>query len=440
MEQVYSDSKRGIHYGWWIVLANVIICMTIVPIVMALQGLYNTQVTEEFGINQATFSGINTTLQLVGMFIAPFVAKYLAKGNLKLIQCGSIVGFALAYASYGIAPGVWSMYVSAFFIGVFYFSAALIPVAIIVRSWFLKKRGLAMALSMAGIGIGGFIFSPILTALLEHIGWRGSYAIMALIAVVLSLPLALFVIKQNPEKMGLKPYGAEDVAEQASQDVSSGVNTTQKKVRFGLKESVAKLFFILLVACFILNGVINIATIAHFPVAIKAKIDPGTAAWIISTWAIVGVVGKIAVGWISDKFGVITATLFCCVTFGSAFFFMFNIVSATPLFIMACIYGFGTPMSTVIPPLLVTSIYSGDKYPEMLGISQAAGQMGLALGGLLTGVLVDATNSYTLAWTVMIVVTAATFVSGAFAVILARRYASHPPIVQEQQAQQVAVA
>ena len=47
-----------------------------------------------------------------------------------------------------------------------------------------------MSIAMAGIGVGGTIFSPIITTLLEYYGWRHTYQIMALIILVLAFPAA----------------------------------------------------------------------------------------------------------------------------------------------------------------------------------------------------------------------------------------------------------
>lgn len=66
----------------------------------------------------------------------------------------------------------------------------LIPVSMMVTNWFVEKRGIAMSVTMAGIGLGGTIFSPIVTNLLQNYGWRHTYLIMAGIILVVALPVA----------------------------------------------------------------------------------------------------------------------------------------------------------------------------------------------------------------------------------------------------------
>ena len=67
-----------------------------------------------------------------------------------------------------------------------------------------------MSIAMAGIGVGGTIFSPIVTMLLEKYGWRHTYQIMALIVLVIALPAAFSILRKRPEDMGLKPYGSDE--------------------------------------------------------------------------------------------------------------------------------------------------------------------------------------------------------------------------------------
>ena len=194
--------ERKVFYGWYVVIGCLLITCTLVPPIMALSSKFLMQVTEELPI-----------LQGLGIFLSPFVSAKLAKGDMKKIQTISIVGFAVSYASYSLAQNVVHLYISSIFIGIFYLNATLIPVSMMITNWFTKKRGLAMSIAMAGIGIGGAVFSPIVTALLTRYGWRHTYQIMAVIMLVIALPAAIFLLKKRPEEMGLKPYGSDEVSD-----------------------------------------------------------------------------------------------------------------------------------------------------------------------------------------------------------------------------------
>ena len=255
-----------IFYGWWVVLGCVLITTTMVPPIMSLSNKFLIQVTTEMNISRGAFTLANTIVQGLGIFISPIVSKNLAKGNMRKIQSISIIGFVLAYASYSLAKSPIHLYMSSFFVGLFYLNSTLIPVSMMVTNWFVEKRGIAMSVTMAGIGLGGTIFSPIVTNLLQNYGWRHTYLIMAVV------------------------------------------------------------------------------------------------------------------------------------------------------------FGFGNAIGTVIPPLVTSELFGMEKYPEAYGMVNSATQVGLSLGSLLVASMYDLNGSYTLAWMLLLVLTAVTLFSWVGSCLVAKRY------------------
>lgn len=261
-----NNKNSKIFYGWWVVLGCVLITTTMVPPIMSLSNKFLIQVTTEMNISRGAFTLANTIVQGLGIFISPIVSKNLAKGNMRKIQSISIIGFVLAYASYSLAKSPIHLYMSSFFVGLFYLNSTLIPVSMMVTNWFVEKRGIAMSVTMAGIGLGGTIFSPIVTNLLQNYGWRHTYLIMAVV------------------------------------------------------------------------------------------------------------------------------------------------------------FWFGNAIGTVIPPLVTSEVFGMEKYPEAYGMVNSATQVGLSLGSLLVASMYDLNGSYTLAWMLLLVLTAVTLFSWVGSCLAAKRY------------------
>lgn len=327
------------------------ITCTMVPPIMALSNKFLIQVTGELQISRSAFTLANTILQGLGIFLSPIVSARLARGNMKRIQTVSIIGFVLSYASFSLATNVIHLYISSFFTGVFFLNASLIPVSMMITNWFVKKRGLAMSIAMAGIGVGGTIFSPVITWLLGAYGWRSTYRIMALIILVLALPAALFILRKRPEDMGLLPYGSEDAA---IQDAASKRIPKKADIVFPLsvKESRTKLFFILFIFGMLCNGLINTGSLGHFPPAIEELQGPQVQALIISMYSMIGIFGKLVLGWLNDRFGVVASTAFGCITFALSFIFILFGQNISMLYIMAFLFGLGDAIGTVTLLLL----------------------------------------------------------------------------------------
>lgn len=392
-----------------------------VPPIMALSNKFLIQVTGELQISRSAFTLANTILQGLGIFLSPIVSARLARGNMKRIQTVSIIGFVLSYASFSLATNVIHLYISSFFTGIFFLNASLIPVSMMITNWFVKKRGLAMSIAMAGIGVGGTIFSPVITWLLGAYGWRSTYRIMALIILVLALPAALFILRKRPEDMGLLPYGSEDAA---IQDAASKRIPKKADIVFPLsvKESRTKLFFILFIFGMLCNGLINTGSLGHFPPAIEELQGPQVQALIISMYSMIGIFGKLVLGWLNDRFGVVVSTAFGCITFALSFIFILFGQNISMLYIMAFLLGLGDAIGTVTPPLITSAIFGAEKYGEAYGIANSFTQIGLSLGALMVAAVYDTSGSYNTAWILLIILTLGAFAGWVGAYAVSRKY------------------
>lgn len=416
--------EKKVFYGWYVVFGCLLITCTMVPPIMALSNKFLIQVTEELQISRSAFTLANTILQGLGIFLSPFIASRLAKGNLRRIQTISIIGFAVSYATYSLATSVIHLYISSLFIGVFYLNATLIPVSMMITNWFQKKRGLAMSIAMAGIGVGGTIFSPVITALLGAYGWRRTYQIMALIILVIALPSALFILRKTPQEMGLKPYGSEDdgaAAGKAGAQAKQGGHAAGG-ISISVAASKSKLFFWLLIGGMLTNGLINSGALGQFPPALEELQGPTVQAAIISMYSLVGIFGKLFIGWLNDRFGTVASTTFGCVTFGLAFVFILMGQNVNMLYIMAFVFGLGNAIGTVTPPLITSAVYGTEKYGEAYGIANSFTQIGLTFGSLMVASIYDISGSYQTAWILLLVLTAVTLAGWIGSVVMSKKY------------------
>lgn len=352
------EKRNKIFYGWWIVVGSILVTATIVPSVMALANKFLIPVTTDMGISRSTFSLGNAILQAMGIFLSPLVTKKLATGNLKKIQTISIIIYCVVYATFALVRNPIHIYIISFILGIAFLGATMIPISIMITNWFDKKRGLAMSLGLSGVGIGGFILSPLITSWLENYGWRTTYLIYAVIMLAVSLPVSIFIFRKSPEDKGLKAFGADEAVKN-----ENGTNANFD-LTISTKESFTKPFFIILVLGMIFNGLINTGALGQFPPALEELHGPTVAATVISLYSLVGIFGKLILGWVNDKFGIVKGILFGCITFGLAFFMMLFGSNIVVVYLMAISFGFGNAMGAVMPPLITSAIF-GPKNMEM---------------------------------------------------------------------------
>lgn len=395
-------NKSKLFFGWWIVIGSVLITATLVPGVMSMANKFLIPVTEDMGISRSAFTLGNAILQSVGIFLAPYITRKLAQGDLRKIQTTSIVVFSLAYMSYGLAQNIVHIYISSLILGVAFLSATIIPISLMITNWFNEKRGLAMSIALAGVGLGGFIFSPLITKWIGIYGWRQSYIIFGLIMLVVGLPTSLFLFRKSPEDKGLEALGGSKSSNEGS--VSQGFSLE-------VKDSFNKPFFKFLLLGMVLNGIINTGSLGQFPPALEEIHGPAKAALIVSMYSLIGILGKLVLGWVNDKKGVTASIIFGCSAFGLGLVFMLVSENTIALYLMTVLYGFGLAIGPVLPPLLTAAIFGKAKYGEAYGYVSSATQLGFTFGSLMVAYIYDLSGSYNIAWLVLFVLTASTMFS-----------------------------
>lgn len=385
------------HRAWAMAFSGMLITAVTVPAAVTLFSFFILDVTAELGISRSAFTLSTAIIQGLGMVVSTPATLLLGKGRFRLWMGLSVLGYSAAYASYGLAHSLWHLLLSSFFIGLFYMPGSLIATSIVVTNWFEVRRGLAMSVVMAGIGFGGFVFSPVLAAFLRDFGWRASYGLMGLIIAAVCLPLVVFVLRRDPADIGLKPYGASPPT--TARTPESGQESVRNPL-LTLDGLWRKPFFQLLLLGMLCCGLINSGVLGQFPPALEEALgSSGRAASVISTYAIMSMAGNVLLGWFNDRFGTAAAVACGCLCFAVALALMLC-VRGNGFYGMAVVLGPGLAIGTVLPPLLTVSVFGRNNYSCTYGLVNSGAQAGLTCGSLLAAGVYDVVGSYTPVWIV----------------------------------------
>ena len=74
-----------------------------------------------------------------------------------------------------------------------------------VLKWFVRDRGRAIAFTSLGIPIGAVLFVPLTQILIDGVGWRMAWVVLAIIGVAVIVPLSAVFVRRQPEDMGCTP-------------------------------------------------------------------------------------------------------------------------------------------------------------------------------------------------------------------------------------------
>ncbi len=86
---------------------------------------------------------------------------------------------------------------------------------VLLSRWFVKRRGTAIGIAIAGIAVGGIVFPPVIGALIKGFEWRVGLRLLAVILALITLPAVALVVNRPSDK-GRHPDGA-DIDPEAAQ-------------------------------------------------------------------------------------------------------------------------------------------------------------------------------------------------------------------------------
>ena len=172
-------------------------------------GLFIKPMGDELGIGRATFGWASSARQVATSATSPFVGRLLDRFGARLMLpiAAALTGAAMVWLSF--AHHSWQLVLIFALMGLAGMSG---PGAIIasvpVMKWFVRNRGKAVAFMSLGIPIGALIFVPLTQVFIDWWTWRGALVALAIIGVGVVVPLALILVRRQPEDMGLLPDGA----------------------------------------------------------------------------------------------------------------------------------------------------------------------------------------------------------------------------------------
>ena len=206
--QSNSDERPRFFYGWVIVAimgASGAVSMAMGSLNF---GLFIKPMGDELGIGRAAFGWAQTARQGAGALSSPIIGPLLDRFGARSLL--PIAALATGLAMVGLANMHLAWHLIALF-SIMGFVGMSGPGALItsvpVLKWFVRDRGRALAYMSLGIPVGALLFVPLTQILIDAVGWRMAWVILAIIGVSVIVPLGAVFIRRQPEDMGMLPDG-----------------------------------------------------------------------------------------------------------------------------------------------------------------------------------------------------------------------------------------
>lgn len=381
----------GVFHGWWIVLVTFVCNAVNTGLVFYGWGIFLTPLAAEFG-GRGRVAGAYSTMQLLSACYGLVVGRLVDRHGARVVGVAGACALALGFLLLSQAGSLVAIY-----------ACLAIPVAIgstclgpltsntAVARWFVRRRGQALGVSTAGISAGGIVFAPLMQYLVVRIGWRGAFAVAALI-VMSVIPLLLALMRRDPADLGLYPDGSR-----AGGATPGEMESLERELERSVRPEVAvrQASFWLLAAAFGLTFAgLSAVLLYQVPLLIDRGIDDSHAAFVLGATAAMGVIGKLGFGTLLDRFDQrrIAAMCFLLQTIGVGLLWLGT--SAPLLACYVVLYGYAMGGNATLLASLIGRTFGRLHYGTIAGRMSPVLVLAPVLGVPATGFLRDLTGSY----------------------------------------------
>jgi len=365
-------------YSWFRLLIALLVA-TVGNIGMWVVVIILPDIQQEFSIDRSTAS-IPFALTMVGFAIGNGVMGRVVDhyGITKTIILAAIIN-TVGYIAAMQVNNVYLLSILQFFIG-FGTAASFGPLIADTSHWFLKRRGIAVALIASGNYFSGAIWPPLFNSALQSDGWRDVYGILALATIFIMVPLSFLLTKKISEE-------TSRVSDAASENRRSSVNISPKMLTILL--SIAG------VGCCVAMSMPQVHIVAF---CIDLGYGPAVGAEMLSLMLIGGIISRLINGLLADKLGgvytlLIGSTLQCI-----ALFLYLPFDGLVSLYIVSAV--FGLSQGGIVPSyaIIIREYLPSAEAGTRVGFVMMCTIMGMAIGGWMSGWIYDITGSYAAAF------------------------------------------
>jgi MFS family permease len=365
LKKSHVTKLPGISFPWIVVLLGTLLLFSGYAYNYTF-GVFFKPIAADFGWSRAVMSGAYAIRSLVcAAFVVPMGYWADRYGPRRvLLPCFILLGASMMAVAK--VTNIWQLYLiqgAGIGIGM---SGPFVCVMSTVAKWHDARRGLALGIASAGIGLSSIIFPLVATQLIQATDWQFAIFIIGVIILAVGVPPSL-IMKDPPNAI-------------KRQLPSSGGDFRGPLDAWGLlpqflknSEFLAIIIMSLLVGAvgnMLLNHLVNYAT--------DIGITSLVAAGMMSAMGVASTIGRLGIGAISDRIGTKRDAALCCILLAASFMLLISKVP-TLMWVAAVLFGIGYGGSIPLVPALM-----GERVGiEQLSTATGVGTMGMLIGAAL---------------------------------------------------------
>lgn len=357
------DARSG-----WVTVGAAFVAMGVVFGIAYSFGAFFAPMAEEFGAGSGATSAVFSITAfcwfVLGSVSGRAADRYGPRPVLLVGAAALLVGLSLTamvdqlwlgYLTYGLGVGIAV-------------ACGYVPMVATVGAWFERRRALALAIAVSGIGAGTLAGAPLAAVLVAEIGWRATHVVFGVGGALLLVGCAM-TARRPPAAAGAPALAVRDL------------------VRTGAFRSLYGSTLLASLALFV-----PFVFLPTFATTVGAS--PVAGAALIGVIGVTSVLGRLAIGALADRLGRIRTYQGCYALLALSYPIWFVAGSYPTLVAFAVVLGIGYGGWIALQPAVIAEAFGLRGLGGVVGLIYTAGGIGALVGPPVAGALIDASGGY----------------------------------------------
>ncbi|MGA7669623.1 MAG: MFS transporter [Nitrolancea sp.] len=288
---------RKPFYGWAIVAMGMLITFSSGPGQSYVFSVFLDSIIQDTGLSRTTVSALYAVGTGVSAALVLLVSRLADRYGPRLTVAA--VALALGSACFGMsfATGFVAFFLAFAALRALGQGSLPINATLLTASWFVRRRGRAMAVVGLGFALSNAVLPGAARFLIEQTGWRHAYMFLGVMVWVLVIPGALLLVRDTPEQVGLFPDGADSPPDNEPRRSAGRSSTDSRPVL------TSPLFWLLAVPLSTPSFVSTALVFHQVSIFSERGLDATVAAAVFVPYAIASASFSALAGFAIDRFG-----------------------------------------------------------------------------------------------------------------------------------------
>jgi MFS family permease len=370
-------NEHNLRYEGWRVAAagGVGVFVSFASVLVYTFGIFLKPLTEEFSWSREAASAAFGIAAMSVAVCSPPLGYLLDRVGPRRVIPPCLAIFGAAFASLALlTPHLWHLYAIFLVLGVVGNGTAQMAYSRAVSSWFEARRGVALALLMAGGAVGAMVLPPVAEALIARVGWRGAFAALGALVLAIGLPTVTLFIRERPAR---------------------APRTLDRPEGASVGEGLTSRIFWILVAVLFFSSIAQNGALTHLSALLTDRgISAAGGALALSAMGAASLIGRLATGWLLDRFFAAHVSFVLLVLAALGTFTLSGAQSLAMGVLGAALVGFGMGGEADVTPYLLSRYFGLRSFSMLYGFTWTGYATAGAIGPVLMGRAFDATGAY----------------------------------------------